>query len=310
MLSDSEKRARYDRFGHEAETPGFGGFDPSIFGDFSDILGDFFGFGGRRRSGGGIPGADLRYDLRLSFEEAAFGHETEIRFPRLEGCETCSGTGSRDGRLETCATCGGVGRVRFTQGFFSVARACPECQGAGQIVKEPCAKCRGEGRVERQRDLKITVPAGVDTGLRLRLRGEGEHGLRGGPPGDLEVWIRVTPHERFERDGFDVHERVELAYPQLVLGTRLEVATLHGEESLRIPPGTPVGHEFRLRSQGVPRLRGDGRGDHIVHIGLAVPRPKDLDERQLELLQELATIEGVKVQEHHGVLDKVKNLFG
>ncbi len=311
VLSDAEKRARYDRFGHDAEAAGFGGFggfDPSIFGDFSDILGSFFGFGARRRTAG-VPGADLRYDLSLEFEEAAFGKEVEIRVPRLEACETCNGTGSRDGRLETCSTCQGQGRVRFSQGFFSVAQTCPQCHGAGQIVKDPCGECRGEGRVERQRNLQVTIPPGVDTGLRLRLSGEGEHGVRGGPPGDLEVWIRVEPHQRFERDGPDVHEKVYLSYPQLVLGTTAEVETLHGQESVRVPPGTPPGHEFRLRGQGIQRIRGDGRGDHVVHVALKVPRPKDLDERQVELLRDLAEHEGVEVSDHHGMFDKVKNLF-
>ncbi len=312
VLSDDEKRARYDRFGHDADAAGFGGgfggFDPSIFGDFSDILGSFFGFGSRRRSSG-IPGADLRYDLRLTFEEAAFGHEAEIHVPRLEACETCGGTGSRDGNLSACGTCQGQGRVRFSQGFFSVAQTCPQCRGAGQIVTDPCAECRGEGRVRRERDLQVTVPAGVDTGLRLRLRGEGEHGMRGGPPGDLEVWLNVEPHERFERDGSDVHEKIHLGYPQLVLGASIEVKTLHGAESVRVPGGTPTGHQFRLRGQGISYLRGDGRGDHIVHIALKVPRPKDLSEEQLELLRQMAELEETEVSEHHRVLDKVKNLF-
>ena len=307
VLSDSEKRARYDRFGHDADAAGFGGgfggFDPTIFGDFSDILGSFFGFGARRRTAG-VPGADLRYDLRLSFEDAAFGREVEIRIPRLEACE---GTGSRDRRLNTCATCQGQGRVRFSQGFFSVAQTCPRCHGSGQTVTDPCKECRGDGRVERQRDLKVPIPAGVDNGLRLRLRGEGEHGARGGPPGDLEVWIGVEPHERFERDGSDVHEKVFVSYPQLVLGTNVDVRTLDATETLRIPAGTPTGHEFRLRGQGVPQLRGHGRGDHVVHVALKVPRPKDLSEDQIRLLREMAEIEGVEV--HHGVFEKVKNLF-
>ena len=307
VLSDAEKRARYDRFGHDADAAGFGGFDPSIFGDFSDILGSFFGFGRGGRRTTGIPGSDLRYDLRLSFEDAAFGKNVEIRVPRLEACEACDGSGSRDGKLTTCSTCQGQGRVRISQGFFSVAQTCPHCHGAGQIVTDPCKKCRGEGRVEKQRDLTVDIPAGVETGLRLRLRGEGEHGVRGGPPGDLEVWMRVDPHERLERDGADVHERILLTYPQLVLGTTFEVRTLHGNETLRVPGGTPSGHEFRLRGQGIQHLRHDGRGDHVVHVALKVPRPKDLDERQLELLRELAEIDGVEI--HQGMFEKVKNLF-
>jgi len=309
VLSDADKRARYDRFGHEAAAGGFGGFDPSIFGDFSDILGDLFGFGGGRRRTTGIPGADLRYDLRIRFEQAAFGDNLKIRVPRLESCGKCSGTGSRDGSLRTCSTCGGQGRVRYSQGFFSVAQTCPQCGGQGQMVTDPCRTCRGEGRVEKERELEVRIPAGVDTGLRLRLRGEGEHGLRGGPPGDLDVVIHVEPHERFQRDGPDVYERLELSYAQLVLGTQIEVKTLHGTESLRIPSGATPGHEFRLRSQGIERLRGSGRGDHVVHVALKVPKVKNLSEEEIELLRRLAELEGSEVADTHGVLGKVKNLF-
>lgn len=310
VLSDPEKRARYDRFGHQAEQPGFSGFDPSIFGDFSDILGDFFGFGGgRRRTSRGIPGADLRYDLNLTFEEAAFGREVEIRVPRLETCVTCSGSGSRTGSLSTCTTCAGQGRVRYTQGFFSVARPCPDCGGEGNVVTDPCGKCNGDGRVEQERDLQVTIPPGVDTGIRLRLRGEGEHGRRGGPSGDLDVLIQVEPHERFERHGTDVHEQIELSYSQLVLGTSIKVETLHDEETVRVPSGTSPGHEFRLRNKGIVDLNSHHRGDHIVHVALRVPKPKDLEEDHLELLRKLAKLEGDEVAEG-GVLGRVKNLFG
>ncbi|MCP3958105.1 MAG: molecular chaperone DnaJ [bacterium] len=309
VLSDPEKRARYDRFGHQAEQPGFSGFDPSIFGDFSDILGDFFGFGtGRRRTSRGTPGADLRYDLAMSFEEAAFGREVEIRIPRLETCERCSGSGSRSGQLTPCDTCGGQGRVRYTQGFFSVARPCPDCSGEGRIVTDPCSECQGEGRTETEKDLKVTIPPGVDSGIRLRLRGEGEHGRRGGPPGDLDVLIRVKPHERFERHGSDVHEQIELTYSQLVLGTSIKVETLHDEESIKVPAGTSPGHEFRLRGKGIKDLNSHHRGDHIVHVALRVPKPRDLDDEYLDLLRKLAELEGAEV--HEGVLSKVKNLFG
>ncbi|MEM7350178.1 MAG: molecular chaperone DnaJ [Acidobacteriota bacterium] len=310
VLSDPEKRARYDRFGHQAEQPGFSGFDPSIFGDFSDILGDFFGFGGgRRRTSRGVPGADLRYDLSMTFEEAAFGREVEIRVPRLETCETCSGSGSRTGDLSTCTTCAGQGRVRYTQGFFSVARPCPDCGGEGNIVTDPCKTCDGDGRVEKERDLQVTIPPGVDTGIRLRLRGEGEHGRRGGPPGDLDVLIEVEPHERFERRGTEVHEQIELSYSQLVLGTSIQVETLHDEETIRVPPGTSPGHEFRLRNKGIVDLNSHHRGDHIVHVALRVPKPKDLEEEHLDLLRKLAEFEGDTVSDG-GVLGRVKNLFG
>lgn len=310
-LSDPNKRTQYDRFGHRMEG-GFGGFDPSVFGDFSDILGDLFGFGGfggRRRGARGIPGADLRYNLSLSFEEAAFGREVEIRIPRRETCDTCSGTGSRDDSLDTCATCSGQGQVRISQGFFAVAQTCPNCRGEGRVVTDPCPDCRSDGRQETERNLKVTIPAGVDNGIRMRLRGEGEHGRRGGPPGDLDIVIRVDPHERFERDGFDVHEVFHLTYPQLVLGTTLEVETLHGRQRLQVPPGTTPGHEFRLRGQGVPRLSSNGRGDHVVHTALAVPKLKDLDEERIELLHQLAELDASEVHEHHGVIDKVKSFF-
>jgi molecular chaperone DnaJ len=313
VLSDPEKRARYDRFGHQA-AGGFGGFDPSTFGDFGDILGDLFGFGfggGRRRSQG-IPGADLRYDLSISFEAAAFGREVEIRFSRLEGCETCDGSGSKDGKRTTCSTCQGQGQVRLTQGFFSVARTCPTCGGEGQQIQDPCKDCRGDGRRPKERTMKVNIPAGVDSGMRLRLRGEGEHGRRGGLPGDLDVLIRIEPHERFERDGADVHERVSISYPQLVLGTQIEIETLHGKESLKVPAGTQPGHEMRLRNKGIRHLNSERRGDHIAHIALKVPKPKDLGDEELALLHRLAELEGSEV--HHtgvleGVMEKVRDLF-
>lgn len=308
VLSEPDKRTRYDRFGHRMDG-GLGGVDPSIFGDFSDILGDIFGFGRRRGGHRGTPGADLRYELSLEFEEAAFGKEVEIRVPRLETCEVCSGSGAKSGQLKTCATCGGHGQVRFSQGFFSVAQTCPDCRGEGQVVRDPCAECRGEGRVEKQRNLEVKIPPGVDNGIRLRLRGEGEHGRRGGPAGDLDVIIRVAPHQRFERRNADVYEIVELGYPQLVLGTTLEIETLHGREKLEVPSGTTPGREFRLRGQGIARLNSGGRGDHVVLAALRVPKARDLGAEQLELLQKLAQLDGAKVHEHQGVLDKVKSLF-
>lgn len=315
VLSDRDKRARYDRFGHAAESAGgFGGFDPSVFGDFSDILGDLFGFGGRRRRGAqGIPGADLRYDLKLSFEEAAFGQQVKIRYPRLETCETCTGTGSSDGSLTTCATCQGQGQVRFSQGFFSVARTCPQCGGEGRIVSSPCLDCRGDGRQEQQREIEVTVPAGVDSGIRLRLRGEGEHGRRGGPPGDLDVRIFVEPHERLQRDGADVHEPRSLAYSQLVLGTSVEVETLHGKEKLKIPSGTRPGETFRLRGKGIKHLSSERLGDHVIHVDLRVPKLGDLEDEEVALLRKLAELEGAHVHEGHGLVDgvveKVRKLF-
>jgi molecular chaperone DnaJ len=288
------------------------GFDPTIFADFSDILGDVFGFGdifgGRRRGRAVQRGADLRYDLTVGFEEAAFGTETTLHIPRLERCEGCSGSGSASGAASTCSVCGGRGQVRFSQGFFTVARTCPQCGGEGRSITDPCKTCRGEGLVERQRNIQVTIPAGVDNGVRLRLNGEGEHGRRGGPPGDLYVVLSVEPHERFQREGPDVRAELPLSYAQAVLGTSLEVDTLHGAVSLDIPAGTPHGKQFRLRGKGIERLDGSGRGDHVAAVHLRVPHPSKLSEDQVELLRRLAEAEGVEVKEG-GVLRKVKKIF-
>jgi molecular chaperone DnaJ len=317
VLSDADKRARYDRFGHQGVGGvGAGGFDPTIFADFSDILGDFFGFGaGGGRRGGGPPGmargADLRYDLTLSFEEAAFGTGTTLRIPRLETCGKCSGSGSANGAAPSvCAACGGRGQVRFTQGFFTVARTCPQCQGEGRVVTDPCSECRGEGRVEKERSIEVKIPAGVDTGARLRLSGEGEHGRHGGPPGDLYVVLQVRPHQRFRRDGATVLSRTAISYPQAVLGTSIEVETLRGNAPLEVPPGTSHGRDFRLRGQGIDRLDGSGRGDHVVTVQVEIPNPKELSDEEVQLLRRLAEIGGHPVKEERRVLDKVKNFFG
>ncbi|HEX5760257.1 MAG TPA: molecular chaperone DnaJ [Thermoanaerobaculia bacterium] len=317
VLSDADKRARYDRFGHQG-VAGSGGFDPTIFADFSDILGDLFGFGmgdpfGRRRGNAGGParGADLRTDLTLTFEEAAFGVEKEIELPRLESCEACRGSGSAGGSAPAlCTACGGRGQVRFTQGFFTIARTCPQCRGEGRVVTDPCKECGGEGRIERERSLAVKVPAGVDTGARLRLSGEGEHGRQGGPPGDLYVVLRVKPHPRLKRDASTVYGRVAVAYPQAVLGATLEVETVHGTAPLDIPPGTQHGREFRLRGQGIARLDGAGRGDHVAVVEVEVPHPRELTEEERELLRRLAELSDRPVREERKVFDRVKNLFG
>jgi molecular chaperone DnaJ len=316
VLSDPEKRARYDRYGHQG-VAGSGGFDPSIFADFSDILGDLFGFGdpfGRRRGGGaGGParGADLRYDLTLSFEEGVFGVEKTLRLPRLESCEACRGTGSAGGTAPAlCSACGGRGQVRFTQGFFTVARTCPQCRGEGRVVVDPCAACHGEGRVEQERSLTVKIPAGVDTGARLRLSGEGEHGRHGGPPGDLYVVLQVRPHARLTRDGSTVFGRVAVSFPQAVLGAAVDVETVHGTTTLDVPAGTQHGKEFRLRGQGIQRLDGGGRGDHVVMVEVEVPHPRELSEEETDLLRRLAELSGRPVKEERKVFDRVKNLFG
>lgn len=313
VLSDSDKRARYDRFGHQGVAgTGAAGFDPTIFADFSDILGDLFGFGGGRRGGGagGVSrGADLRYDLTLSFEEAAFGVEKTLRVPRLETCPVCTGSGSKSGKSSTCSACGGRGQVRYSQGFFTVARTCPQCQGEGRTVDDPCSECRGQGLIEREHSLSVKIPAGVDTGARLRLSGEGEHGRRGGPPGDLYVVVQVLPHKTFRRDGSAVLSRLTISYPQAVLGATIEVDTVHGKAPLDIPPGTSHGRDFRLRGQGVPRLDGSGKGDHVVTVSVEIPNPRDLSAEEIELLRRLAEIRGQDVKEEKGVLGRMKDLF-
>jgi len=317
VLSDTDKRARYDRYGHQGVSgAGAGGFDPTIFADFSDILGDFFGFGfgagGRRGGPGGMTrGADLRYDLTLTFEEAAFGTDTVLRIPRLETCGKCSGSGSANGSAPAvCSACGGRGQVRFTQGFFTVARTCPQCQGEGRVISDPCPECKGEGRVEKERNISVKIPSGVDNGARLRLAGEGEHGRHGGPAGDLYVVLQVRPHLKFRRDGSTVLSRVSITYPQAVLGANIEVETLRGKAPLEIPAGTAHGRDFRLRGQGIDRLDGSGRGDQVVTVQVEVPNPKDLSDEEVQLLRRLAEISGHPVKEERRVLDKVKNFFG
>jgi molecular chaperone DnaJ len=297
VLSDPEKRASYDRFGHRAAgaPPGF---DPTVFADFSDILGDLFGFGdrfgARRRSRSAAQaGADLRYDLRIGFEDAVFGKEVTLRIPRLETCAACDGSGSASGKPPVpCATCGGRGQVRFSQGFFTVARTCPQCRGEGAIVTDPCPQCRGAGRVEQERSLQVRIPAGVDTGARLRLSGEGEHGRAGGPPGDLYVVIEVEEHERYLRRGADVLTVETISFPQAVLGSTIEVETLHGLEKVRLPPGTQYGHQVALRGKGIPHVHRGSHGDHVVEIVVDVPEPSELTELELDLIRQLEGLRG------------------
>jgi molecular chaperone DnaJ len=315
VLSDGEKRARYDRFGREGlgGAAGAGGFDPSIFGDFSDVLGDLFGFGfrGGGRPGGPVPGADLRYDLELGFEEAAFGVTKSLEYPRLETCATCDGSGAKEGKAPVpCRTCGGQGQIRFNQGFFTMARTCPACRGEGRVIADPCESCHGEGRVERRRKVEVRIPAGVDEGARLRVAGEGEHGRRGGRAGDLYVVFAITPHERFRREGPHVLAELELGYAQAVLGAEVEVETLHGTQKLDVPAGTKPGQLFRLRHQGIERLGAKGRGDHVVEVALRIPRASELDDEQRELLARLGELEGRPAREGRGVLGRVKEFLG
>ena len=283
ILADAEKRALYDRFGHAGVSgagAGAGGFDPTIFADFSDIfsgLGDVFGFGdifgGRRRRGGPQRGADLRYDLEITFDESATGTDTTIQIPREETCETCTGSGAAAGTSpETCSQCRGSGQLRYQQGFLTVARPCPNCRGTGKTIAKPCQSCRGAGRIARERKITVKIPAGIATGQRLRLYGEGEHGSAGGPPGDLYVVVHVQEHSFFHREGDDLYCEMPISFPTVALGGTIKVPTLNGHEDLSIPAGTQTGGRFKIRGKGMPSVNGRGRGDLHVVAKVAVPK--------------------------------------
>lgn len=319
VLSDPEKRARYDQFGHTGE--GFGGFRPGeefggfggFGGDVGDIFGDIFGevFGGRGfRQRRAERGADLRYNLEISFDEAAFGTETHIKIPRTQECEHCGGSGAKPGTSPTvCPTCNGTGQVRFQQGFFSVSRTCSQCRGEGRIIKDRCTECGGGGRTKVYKTLSVKIPAGVETGSRLRLQGEGEAGFRGGPPGDLYVVITVREHPIFTRDGEDVLCEVPVSFPQAALGSEIEVPTIEGKVKMKVPAGIQSGAHFRLKGKGIARLGGYGRGDEIVTVIVEIPTK--LTQRQKELLEEFAKISGQDANPlSKGFFEKVRNLFG
>jgi molecular chaperone DnaJ len=326
ILADREKRSLYDRFGHAGVSgvgAGAGGFDPTIFADFSDIfagLGDVFGFGdifgGRRRRGGPQRGADLRYDLEISFEESAGGVETAIQIPREETCETCHGSGAAAGTSpETCGQCRGSGQLRYQQGFLTVARPCPNCRGTGKTIAKPCQTCRGAGRITRDRKLTVKIPAGIATGQRLRLHSEGEHGSAGGPPGDLYVVVHVQEHPFFHREGDDLYCEVPIGFPTLTLGGSIKVPTLNGREEVNIPGGTQPGARFKLRGKGMPNVSGRGHGD--LHVIAAVAVPKKLTKEQRILLEELGkalpnpdiTDDG-QGQTDKPFFERVKDIFG
>ena len=324
VLADGDKRHLYDRYGHAGlGGAATGGFDPTVFTGFEDILGglgDIFGlgdvFGGGRRRGGVQRGADLRYDLEISFDEAAKGTETAVQIPRLESCETCSGSGAAPGsKATTCPQCQGRGQLRYQQGFFTVARTCGQCRGTGSVIAKPCTTCKGSGRVQKERKLTVRVPAGIATGQRLRLSGEGESGGPGGPPGDLYVVIHVQEHPFFQRDGNDLYCEVPLNFPTLALGGEIRIPTLEGEEPFKVPEGTGSGQSFRLRGRGLPDVSGRGRGDLFVTV--KVITPKKLSKEQKKLLEQLATslpkeqFEPTPVDhEDKGLFDRVKDIFG
>jgi molecular chaperone DnaJ len=318
VLSDAQKRQVYDTYGH-AGLSGVGGadFNSTIFQDFHDIFGDFFGFedlfsGGRRGRSRVQRGADLRYDMTLTFEEAAAGVSTKIKLGRQEYCEVCNGTGAKAGTgVVACQTCAGRGQVAYQQGFFTITRTCPGCQGAGQIVRERCPDCRGQGRLERERTIELRVPPGVDTGTRLRVAGEGEPGPNGGPAGDLYVVLEVKEHPFFERRGADLYCTIPVSVVQATLGTELQVPGLTGEEKLKIPEGTQSGAVFRHKGKGMPDPRGGGRGDLYYHV--RVMTPVKLTREQRKLVEQLGTtlkVENKPADRNSTVFDKVKDIFG
>jgi molecular chaperone DnaJ len=315
VLSDAQKRGNYDRFGHAGVGNAAGGFDPSVFADFGDILGDIFGFGdifggGRRGGTRAQRGADLRYDLDMTFEEAAFGMTTTIRVPRHQTCPECSGSGAQKGSgPTTCQACNGYGQVRFQQGFFSITRPCSQCHGTGQIVKNRCSVCRGDGRVVNEKTIELKIPAGVDNGTKLRISGEGDAGGKGGPSGDLYVVLTVQEHDFFERREHDLFCYIPVTYPQAALGSQIAVPTLEREEEkLNIPAGTQTGSTFRIKGRGISKRGGSARGDLYVTVKVSVPTK--LSREQRELLTKLGSlIEAENKPIQKKILERVKEIF-
>ena len=327
VLADAEKRGLYDRFGHAgvggAAGAGAGGFDPSVFQefDFGEILGNMFGFGdmfGGRRRGGPQRGADLRYDLEVSFAEAAHGTETSIQIPRQETCDTCKGSGAAPGtQPETCSRCRGQGQVRTQRGFLVVAGTCPNCRGTGKTIAKPCGTCRGAGHVARQRKITVKVPAGIAEGQQLRLQGEGEAGSAGGPAGHLYVVIHVQEHEFFRRDGVNLFCEIPVNFTTLALGGEIQVPTLDGSESVKVPEATQTGTTLRLRGRGLADVNGRGKGDLFATV--QVQTPKKLSREQRQLLEQLAKAlpkEKFEPRPHgheadeRNLFDRVKDMFG
>ena len=318
ILSDGQKRQAYDQFGHAGVDPQAGmGAGGAGMGGFADAFSDIFGMScGGGRAGGGrstvYRGADLRYNLEVSLEEAARGTDTRIRIPAMEECETCHGSGAKPGtQPKSCPTCGGAGQVRMQQGFFSIQQTCPKCHGTGRIIPEPCPGCHGAGRVKQQKTLQVKIPAGVDEGDRIRLAGEGEHGVNGGPAGDLFVQIHIKPHSVFQRDHNDLHCEMPVGFSTAALGGEIEIPTLDGAAKIKIPAETQSGKVFRLRGKGIRGIRSSGLGDLMCHV--VVETPVNLTERQKELLREFEAINESDAGRHNprakSWMDKVKDFF-
>lgn len=322
MLSDPQKKAAYDQYGHAGVDPnmgGFGGAGAQGFGGFADAFGDIFGdiFGNSGRGGGRsgpqvYRGADLRYSMEITLEEAAHGHEAQIRVPSWTDCEHCGGEGAEPGsKVETCTTCNGQGQVRMSQGFFSMQQTCPKCRGSGQYIPKPCKKCHGEGKIKQQKTLEVKIPAGIEDGMRIRSAGNGEPGVNNGPPGDLYVEIHIKDHPVFERDGDDLHCQMPISFVSACLGGEIQVPTLAGRASFDIPEGTQTGRTFRLRGKGIKGLRSAIPGDLYIHV--QVETPVKLTEKQRKLIEELG--ESLKEGGHKhspqekGWFDRVKDFF-
>lgn len=317
-LKDPQKRAAYDRYGHAAFEQGgmgggggFGGAQGGFSDIFEDIFGEMMGGGRARRSAGGRErGADLRYNMEISLEEAYNGKTAQIRVPTSITCDVCTGSGAKPGtQPKTCGTCQGSGRVRASQGFFSVERTCPTCHGRGQTITDPCTKCHGQGRVTEERSLSVNIPAGIEDGTRIRLQGEGEAGARGGPAGDLYIFLSVTPHEFFQRDGADLYCAVPISMTTAALGGTFDVGTLDGSKSrVSVPEGTQAGKQFRLKGKGMPVLRSSQTGDLYIQIGIETPQK--LTKRQRELLQEFEEISSKENNpESTGFFARMKEFF-
>jgi molecular chaperone DnaJ len=322
ILTDDQKRAAYDRFGHAGIDPraagGFGGGGPQGFGGFAEAFGDIFGdifgaaAGGARGRNGVYRGADLRYNLEITLEQAAHGTETKVRIPAVEECTACNGSGAKSGtQARACPTCDGQGQVRMQQGFFSIQQTCPRCQGSGKIIANPCATCEGAGRVRTQKTLSVKIPSGVDEGDRIRLAGEGEPGMNGGPAGDLYVQLHLKPHPVFQRDGDDLHCEMPIGFVTAALGGEIEIPTLDAAAKIKIPAETQSGRVFRLRGKGIKGVRSAHPGD--LHCHVVVETPVNLTERQKELLREFDEVTQKHADRHNprakSWMDKVKEFF-